>query len=383
MSVVTEPHEAARDERTVKHPMSWYMPRFWHGMRLSTWLRELVRGRMAVSPSRLPMTLAITGFTTLNSSLAAIDRAIYGRQIERVKIEKSPLFILGHWRAGTTFLHELLIRDPEHTFFTTYQCFTPHHFVLTERRLVPWIGMFIPERRPMDNMATGWDRPFEDEFALESLGVPSPYLSIMFPNQGPAYREYLTLRDLPPAKRERWKQELLRFCKRLAYRDPRRIVIKTPPHTARVRTLLEMFPDAKFIHIARNPYALYRSTVALWRALNAEEGLQVPRDESWVGRFVIDSLRTMYDAYLDDRTLLGDDQLVELRYEELIDDPKTRIRMIYERLELGDFSRMEPALDAHLQEVRDYRTNRHSLDDVTQELLRREWGRYFEEFGYE
>jgi hypothetical protein len=205
----------------------------------------------------------------------------------------------------------------------------------------------------------------------------------MFPNQGPAYREYLTLRDLPPAKRERWKQELLRFCKRLAYRDPRRIVIKTPPHTARVRTLLEMFPDAKFIHISRNPYALYRSTVALWRALNAEEGLQVPRDESWVGRFVIDSLRTMYDAYLEDRALLGDDQLVELRYEELIDDPKTRIRTIYERLELGDFSRMEPALDAHLQEVRDYRTNRHSLDDVTQELLRREWGRYFEEFGYE
>ncbi len=383
MSVATKPSEAARDERTVKHPMPWYMPRFWHGMRFSTWARELARNRLAISPSRVPMACAITGFTAFNSALAAADRVFYGRQIDRVEIKKPPLFILGHWRAGTTFLHELLIRDPEHTFFTTYQCFTPHHFVLSERWIVPWIGMFIPERRPMDNMTAGWNRPFEDEFALESLGVPTPYLSIMFPNRGPAYEEYLSLRSLPEEKRRRWKEELLRFCKRLTFRDPRRIVIKTPPHTARVRTLLEMFPDAKFVHISRHPYALYRSTVSLWRALNAEEGLQVPRDESWIGDFVVDSLRRMYDAYFEDRSLLRDDQLVELRYEQLVEDPKSRIRGIYERLGLGDFGRVEPALDSHLHEVKDYRTNRHSLDEETEERIRREWGRYFAEFGYE
>jgi hypothetical protein len=383
MSVLTERPKATRQDHAVKHPVAWYMPRFWHGMRFSTWIRELVRGRLAISPSRVPMAIAITCFTALNSLLAAVDRVAYGRKVERVKIEKPPLFILGHWRAGTTFLHELLIRDPEHTYFTTYQCFTPHHFVLTERRLVPWIGMFIPEKRPMDNMATGWGRPFEDEFALQSLGVSTPYLSIMFPNQGSVYAEYLTLRDLPEVKRNRWQQELMRFCKRLTFRDPRRIVVKTPPHTARVRTLLEMFPEAKFVHISRHPFALYRSTVSLWRTLNAEEGLQVPRDESWLGPFVVDSLRTMYDAYLADRELLRDNQLVELRYEDLVEDPKSRIRAIYEQLELGEFARMEPALDAHLHDVKDYRTNRHALDAETEGQLRREWGRYFEEFGYE
>src|SRR5690606_29061238 len=121
-------------------------------------------------------------FAAMNSGLAALDRAIYGRKVAAIEITKPPLFILGHWRSGTTFLHELLIRDPEHTHFNTYQCFTPHHFVLSERWIVPRIGMFIPERRPMDNMATGWGRPFEDEFALQSLGVPTPYLSMMFPN---------------------------------------------------------------------------------------------------------------------------------------------------------------------------------------------------------
>lgn len=383
MSVLAERPKASSPEAGVKHPLAWYIPRFWHGMRFSTWARELARNRLAISPSRIPMACAVTFFSSLNSLLAALERVFYGRQIDAVKLAKPPLFILGHWRSGTTFLHELLIRDPEHTYFTTYQCFAPHHFVLSEKWVLPWAGVFVPERRPMDNMAAGWDRPQEDEFALQSLGVPTPYLSVMFPNRGVAYPEYLSLRTLPERRREAWKRALLQFCKRAGLRDKRRLVIKSPTHTARVRTLLEMFPDAKFVHLSRDPYALYRSTVGLWRTLNAEEGLQTPRDESWVGPFVIDSLRRMYDAYLEDRALLGDRQLVELRYEDLVDDPKAQIREIYERLELGDFTRMEPALDAHLADVKSYRTNRHSMDEETRELIRGEWGRYFEEFGYE
>jgi hypothetical protein len=383
MSVLAKRATAPRQERAVKNPLAWYMPRFWHGMRFSSWMAALARNRFAVSPSRWPMTVAITGFTALNSALAAVDRIFYGRRVEAVKLAKPPLFILGHWRAGTTFLHELLIRDPAHTYFNTYQCFTPHHFVLTEKLLVPWIGIFVPERRPMDNMAAGWNRPMEDEFALQSLGVPTPYMSAMFPNRGEVFPEYLSLRDLPEGAREKWKHELLTFCKRLAYGDNRRIVIKSPAHTARISTLLEMFPDAKFVHIARDPYALYRSTVGLWRSLNAEEGLQVIRDESWLGPFVIDSLRRMYDAYLEDRTLLTEDQLVELRYEDLVSYPETQLRMVYERLDLGDFERVKPALDAHLHDVRDYRKNRHSIDDDVREGIRVQWARYFDEFGYD
>jgi hypothetical protein len=383
MSVLTKRPKATREDRAVKNPLTWYMPRFWHGMRFSTWARELVRNRLAISPSRIPMTCAITCFTGLNSVLAALERVFYGRQIEAAKLERPPLFILGHWRAGTTFLHELLIRDPAHTYFTTYQCFTPHHFVLSERWVLPWAGLFVPERRPMDNMAAGWDRPMEDEFALQSLGVPTPYLSVMFPNRGAVYPEYLSLRELPEGERQRWKRELLQFCKRVALRDNRRLVIKSPAHTARVRTLIEMFPDAKFVHLSRDPYALYRSTAGLWRSLNAEEGLQVVRDESWVGPFVIDSLRRMYDAYFEDRELLRDDQLVELRYEDLVRDPKQQLLEIYSQLDLGDFSNVEPALDDHLAEIKGYRRNRHSMDDTTGERIRREWRRYFEEFGYE
>jgi len=382
MSVATSPN-APQTQQVVKHPLTWYMPRFWHGMRLSTWFRELARNRFAISPSRWPMTCSITCFTAMNSLLAGLERVVYGRRIDAVELAEPPLFILGHWRAGTTFLHELLIRDPAHTYATTYQCFAPHHFVLSERLVTPWSGFFVPARRPMDNMAAGWDRPMEDEFALENLGVPTPYLSMMFPNRGAKYPEYLTLQELSDDEREGWKQELLQFCRRITLGDGRRIVIKSPAHTARIRTLLEMFPDAKFVHLARDPYALYSSTVSLWRSLNEMEGLQAVRDDAWVGPYVIDSLQRMYKAYWDDRSLLGADQLVELRYEDLVDDPKREVSQLYDRLGLGDFSRVEPALDKHLATVQNYRTNRHQADDATRELVRTAWGDYFDEFGYE
>jgi omega-hydroxy-beta-dihydromenaquinone-9 sulfotransferase len=383
MSVATEPREATRPQRVVKHPFTWYMPRFWHGMRFKTWVGGLARNRFAVSPSRMPMICSITGFSMLNSTLAALDRVVYGRQVDAVELDKPPLFILGHWRAGTTFLHELLIRDPAHTFATTYQCFAPHHFLLSEKWITPWSEFLLPSRRPMDNMATGWRRPQEDEFALMNLGVPSPYLSMRFPNRGEAHPEYLTLRDLPLEEVRRWQDSLRMFLKRIALRDPRRIVIKSPAHTARVRTLLEMFPDAKFVHLARDPYSLYSSTMSLWRSLNEVQGLQAVRDDAWLPRSVLESLSRMYEAYFDDRRLLAEDQLVELRYEDLIEDPKTQLQHLYRRLDLGDFARSESAIDAHLAEVQSYRTNRHELPDPQREQVRREWERYFEEFGYE
>ncbi|HMO86125.1 MAG TPA: sulfotransferase, partial [Lacipirellulaceae bacterium] len=165
MSVIAPPAPHPPASPVVKHPMAWYMPRFWHGMRLSTWLRELARNRFDISPGRIPMVCSITGFTALNSLLSAVDQTVNRRRVREAQLREPPLFILGHWRAGTTFLHELLIRDPDHAYPTTYRCFAPHHFVLTERFITPWSGFLLPARRPMDNMAAGWERPQEDEFA--------------------------------------------------------------------------------------------------------------------------------------------------------------------------------------------------------------------------
>ena len=211
MSVLSERTAKPRNERAVKNPIPWYTPRFWHGMRFSTWFSTLAKNRFAVSLSRVHTATSITLISAINSALAVTDRAVYSRKISDVEISKSPIFILGHWRSGTTFLHELLIRDPGHTYPTTYQCFVPDHFVLTESWLAPLTSKLLPSRRPMDNMEAGWCRPQEDEFALANMGIPSPYLSMLFPARGEANPRYLDLHQLDEQEQQHWRDALMSF----------------------------------------------------------------------------------------------------------------------------------------------------------------------------
>lgn len=383
MSVLSEKRAAPRRHQVVKNTFPWYTPRFWHGMRFSTWMRSLAHNRFIVSLDRLPTALSITGFSVINSGAAAVEQLVYGRRIAQTELTAPPIFILGHWRAGTTFLHELLIRDPAHTYATTYQCFAPHHFVLTDSWVTPWTERILPSRRPMDNMAAGWQRPQEDEFALGNLGVPTPYSSMMFPRQGPMHDEYLDLHSLSSAELETWKHEMLHFFRRITFRDPRRIVVKSPPHTARVRTLLAMFPDAKFVHLVRDPYELYLSTINLWKSLNEVQRLQTIGAQEWVEEYVLSSHETMYAAYEQDRQLLGEDQLYELRFEDLVANPLEKLRDVYAQLDLGDFSRLESPVEQHLADVKNHRRNQYELSDEKRDLVRQRWSGYFERYGYE
>jgi hypothetical protein len=357
-------------------------PRFWHGLTIGRWLKLITKNRFDFSPSRVPTALAITAFSLGNTALAWLQHLIYARRIQATQINEPPLFIIGHWRSGTTLLHELMIRDPRHTFATTCQCFAPEHFLLTEKLLTNLFAFVMPDKRPMDNMEAGWSRPQEDEFALCNLGVPSPYLSMAFPNRGEVYPEYLTLKTLSEAQREHWKAALLTFLKRLTLRTPKRIVLKSPPHTARLATLLEMFPDARFIHIVRDPITVFASTVRTWQALNYVQGLHVPRDEAWLHEYVLHNFETMYASFEEDRCLVGRGQLFELRYEDLIEDPKALLRDAYDYLGLGDFSAAEPAIDEYLHQTRNYRTSQYEVSADLREQIEARWGAYVRRYGY-
>ena len=128
----------------------------------------------------------------------------------------------------------------------------------------------------MDAMKVDWNKPQEDEFALCLMGAPSPYLTIAFPNNPPNDPEALDLDGLPPRELAYWKRRFVGFLKRLTFRDPRRLVLKSPTHSCRIPTLLELFPDAQFVHIVRNPYVVFPSTVNLWKSLYEVQGLQFP-----------------------------------------------------------------------------------------------------------
>lgn len=371
-----------REAKTGGHKPAWWAPRFWLGHEFFAWVRLLAANRFAVGWRQWHIAVTDTVVSIFNTLLGQVQSVIYGRRVAGVQIDPAPLFILGHWRTGTTWLHELLILDPRHTFATTYECLAPNHFLLTEGILGRVFRFLVPPKRPMDNMALGLERPQEDEFALCNLGLPSPYLKIAFPNHPAPFPESLEIEGLSPDWRRRWKQGFFDFLKKIYYRRPGRIVLKSPPHTCRIKVLLDLFPDARFVHIVRDPYVVFASTVHLWKSLYATHGLQTPTFEG-LEDDVFDTFVRMYDKLAQTRGLVPPNRFCEVRYEELVRDPVGQLRFIYEQLELGDFDAARPAVEQYLAGIKDYQTNEYELSSEDYERITQRWGDVISRYGYE
>jgi omega-hydroxy-beta-dihydromenaquinone-9 sulfotransferase len=372
--------KAASDQKSGYKDRPW-IPRFWDGMSLRGWLRLLWRNRFAIAPRRIAMAVIICATGSVNTVLWFIQFVLLGRKIERTEIKDDPIFVIGHWRSGTTLLHELLVLDARHSFPDTYACFAPNHFLVSAWWMKPWLKFLLPANRGMDNMAAGWDHPQEDEFALCNMGVPSPYLTSVFPNRPPQYPEYLDMRGVSAADVAGWKRAFLWFLKCVTLQNPKRIVLKSPPHTSRIRTLLEMFPKAKFVHIIRDPYVIFPSTVNLWRRLYRDQGLQVPKYEG-LNEHVFETFTRMYETFERDRGLIGSGQFCEIRYEELVASPIAQMQKVYEELELGDFEAARPAIEQYFAGKKDYKTNRYEMTPELHAEITRRWTKFIEQYGY-
>lgn len=359
-----------------------WAPRIWQGCDFPAWLRLLVKNRFAVHPAYWYIAAIVSGISLGHSALRLLQEALFGARLDRTPL-RPPLFIVGHWRTGTTLLHELLILDPDHACTTYAQCQEPHHFLLTER-LLKKLWFLIPSHRPMDNMAIGWDQPQEDEFALALLGQPSPYTTIAFPNHPPQDQEAFDLERLPRRAREGWKKALVGFLRRVSYRQPeKRLVLKSPTHSCRIPTLLELFPEAKFVHIVRDPFVVYPSTVHLWRTLYQTHGLQRPTFAG-LEEHVLATFTHLYDRLEAGRKLVPAGSWHEVKYEDLTARPAEEMARLYAALGLGDFGRARPAVERYLADHAGYATNKYPpLGEEARALLRQRWGAVIARYGYD
>jgi hypothetical protein len=360
----------------------FWIPRFWDGIGISAWFGLLVRNGFAITPRRWGMALIISVLSVINFFLWVLQELIFGRRIRRTKISDEPIFVIGHWRSGTTLLHELLVLDPRCTYPDTYACFSANHFLVSGWIFRPLLKFLLPEHRLMDNMAAGLNHPQEDEFALCNMGVRSPYLTIVFPNRPPQDMEYLDLEHVPPEGLAFWKAKFRWFLQCITLRHPKRIVLKSPPHTCRVKILLDMFPKAKFVHIVRDPYVIFPSTVNLWKRLYRDEGLQVPTGEG-LEEHVFRTFERMYEVFERDRELIPSGQFSEVRYEDLVKHPMEEMQRLYDELQLDEFDLARPGIEKYLAEQKDYKTNRYQTAPELESQIARRWGGYLAKYGYE
>jgi hypothetical protein len=203
-----------------------------------------------------------------------------------------------------------------------------------------------------------------------------------FPRSRQDYRRYLTFRNVPVLEVAAWSSALHYFLKAVTLKTGRPLILKSPPHTARVRLILNVFPTARFIHIRRNPYTVFSSTMGLLRAVHPVFRLQRAQADG-ASDSVLETYTEMYEAYFADRALVPPGQLVEIAYEDLERDRMGQLEIIYERLNMGDFIEVRPALEQYMASIARYKKNNHRpLDEPTRERIAQSWGRSFDEWGY-
>ncbi len=359
----------------------WYAPRCWHGMRGGDLFRLLWKHRFRVSPTRWGLVATASAASAVNSVLYQVQRLRHDRRINATEITQPPIFLIGHWRCGTTLLHERLVLDGQFTYPDTFACFAPNHFLISRGLMLWWLKYLLPKKRPMDQMLLGWDRPQEDEFALMVMGLPSAYETLGFPLDIPPGTDLLQVDTWDAAEQQHWKDGLLWFIKAITYRDGRAVVLKSPTHTSRIKTLLEIFPEARFVRIVRNPYEVFASTVRLWKSLVDTQALQLPKKLDFQ-QAVLTGFANMNDTVERQKSLVDPSRFIQIRYEDLVRDAPATMRHIYDRFNLPGFDDYLPKLEEHLRGTAGYKPNRHRLDADTYHTINNRWGKHIELQGY-
>lgn len=351
-----------------------------------SWLR-LLRSADGIDREFLPRILVISLTTGLTSPLRLYETARYGSLVRRTEIHPSPVFIIGHWRTGTTHLHNLLCQDEQFGCISTFQAMAPGFCLMGEKRIKPFLANLAKKNHPtreIDNIPLSFDAPQEEAFALVNM---TPYASLhvyTLPRQaGEIFEKYGLLEGLSPAEHAEWVETYLALLRKATVRcGGRRLVLKDPCSTGRIPMLLELFPKAKFIHICRNPYTVFRSMLGVYRIVLPKAQLQRVSAEQ-TEEIVLRTYERLMKKYLAEKSLLPAGSLVEVKYEELENEPMAELRRIYETLGLPGFARAEPKLRAYLDSVTGFQKNKYRVDEAVVEKVNRRWQFALDEWGYE
>ena len=277
------------------------------------------------------------------------EQLVYKKNLKTIRIKEPPVFIIGFWRSGTTLLHSLLCQDPKAGYVTTFQGVFPN-LVLTQKK---WMKAFtnriLPKERPFDSYPMDMDFPQEEEFAMMSLQSKSIYKIFYFPKDFNDINEReLYFERLSDAHRKRWEKEYLSLInKAMLNTGGERYMSKNPCNIFRIKTLTDLFPDARFIFIYRNPYPVVESLCRFVNEVLPGSELQhleggIPRE--YFARLYKDSLH----EYMNAKESIKPANLMEIRYEEFIKQPVEILRYIYTRFNIPGIEEALPRMESYL-----------------------------------
>jgi hypothetical protein len=311
-----------------------------------------------------------------------------------------PLFILGNFRSGSTFLHRLLSRDKENfTSLRTWDIFiTPS---ITQRKIAKLVARIdLQFGKPLRKLIITIDRsslgrvdihrislfePEEDENIL--LHIWSTFfIGVMFPflDEIPRYQFF---DDAIPEKERTRIMLFYRECIQrhlYAVGGKKHFVSKNPAFSAKITTLMEIFPDARIIYLVRNPLDMLPSTVSwlsyVWHVFS------VPLEKYPYRKEILDFTQYWYRHPLDYLDHNPSQNKMIVLYDDLIQKPEKTIHSFYHRFGYTDQLALEQIVRNAVEDIHRFQSEHvYSYEEMgfTREQILASYADIFARFRFD
>ncbi|WP_013334457.1 sulfotransferase family protein [Gloeothece verrucosa] len=314
------------------------------------------------------------------------ERVIFDHKIASTTIDYPPVFILGHWRSGTTYLHNLMIQDSNFAFVPSIYSYSPEMFLSlnSKKFMAPLLEALLPNQRPMDNVAYSIHVPEEEEYAIGNMMPLSFYNGWMFPKYlRQNFERSVLFQGLSRSLKAEWEKVYIKILKKTTFfSQGKRLLIKNPANTARIDTLLKLFPQSKFIYIYRNPYDVYSSTKLFYEKLMPTYALQQISEE-YIEDCIFDFYEQLINQYLESKQNIPLGNIIEIKYEDFLGNEMMYLNKIYTQFNLPDFEEKSQVFLQYVHSKSKYIKNQHSLDRDLVKKIDQRWGFFIEQWGYD
>lgn len=352
------------------------------GTYLSNWMKILLYNRFKIDWRYIPKAIYVSLMIIIMTPFRIIEKKKFDKIKKNIKV-KSPIFIIGHWRSGTTFMHYILGQDKNLAYVSTFETMTPNMMIEREEFFKNIVKNHLPKKRPMDNLELNADLPYEEEYAIANLCPDSFYHAWYFPKKMREYFDNNVLyKNIGNGIKERWIEIYDYFLKKITFKNNgNQIIIKSLVNTAKIPIILEKYPDAKFIFMYRNPYKVYLSTWKLYRKILPIFSFQKLTNKE-LDNEILYNYENLIKKYINDRKLIPKENLLEIKYEDFVKNPLDTVNMIYEKFELKSFKKAKDSFIDYINKHKNYRTNHYNLDETIKDKVYSNWNFAFKEFGY-
>lgn len=350
---------------------------------------------------RLTALLVTLVFIPLYSGVTALFYVAdnLSPSLHRVRIEK-PIFVVGHARSGTTLVHRLMVSDAEHfNFFLLYELLFPS---LWQKRILrafgridgKLFGSFFKKRlvtaeddalegaRDMHDL--GLFVPEEDDFVLTASCVSSTWVAL-FPGM-PEFDVYY-VDEWPEKRRRRVMRAYENGVRRqLCLSGTHKIhCSKNPSYSGRIASLIEQFPDARFVVMMRDPREAIPSLLKMLQKTWRSQGWSEARIERSIEALIVNSVHT-YLYPLKALAEHSETKWTVVDYRDLVSQPKATVEAIYDALDIEMTPAVSAALDAQQRRARTHQSSHHyGLEEfgIDEAQLKQDLRKLFDRFGWD